>query len=576
MAFVCRLWLCPRTYRLLSFILAGMISLPSAIWAGQAAPAPGAVTPPATGDISQTPLPPLRRENLDPIRWGTKMSAEEAELSRERCRRANYIVKQANGFNDESRLTVQYFKQALDLCPGHPEANFRMGVISYHQKETDAAIDAFQRSIKSDQDFVDGYYNLGIIYRKRKNPAKAREFFKKAVRIDPKDALSLYNLGVLQYSTLERLKAQESFERSIESNPDLAEPHFFLGAMYQERGERQIAKRELQTTLRLNPKLALPRVFLSAILETEGESSAAQRELDQAIAINPASVNVGYGLEEFYFKEGKSNGILTHIRARKKRRTEMQITNAEPASEIESTAPDTASKSAAGESGGFKPASETLSSRKPESEMPGGRMEGGEAKEEIVSSEQGREAQEIQKIEKTESKLRAGAPGVYRVRARDTVAKIARRYGTTVAVLMGLNTTRIEHPTVLDVGTNIRVPAKKIRPKKRRRPRKAARKKRSRRRSANNIYRIKRGDTLTKVARRYKTSVKTLMRLNRTVIEHPDLLEAGMRIKVPRSRKSNSKARKKKSARKKRRPAKRTVKKSTDTLSTVKRTRTEN
>jgi len=72
------------------------------------------------------------------------MSAEEAELSRRRCLRANYIVKQANKFNDESRLTVQYFKQALDLCPGHPEANFRMGVISYHQKETDTAMESFR------------------------------------------------------------------------------------------------------------------------------------------------------------------------------------------------------------------------------------------------------------------------------------------------------------------------------------------------------------------------------------------------------------------------------------------------
>ena len=351
--------------------------------------------------------------------------------------------------------------------------------------------------------------------------------------------------------------------------------------MYQERGERQLAKRELQTTLRLNPKLALPRVFLSAILETEGESQAAQRELDQAIAINPASVNVGYGLEEFYFKEGESNGILTHVRVRKKKRTEMQIADAEPASEIESTAPNMASKSAAGENGALKkPASETLSSRRPESEMRGGRMEGGEAKEEIVASEQGREAQEIQKIEKTEPKLKAGRPGVYRVRARDTVAKIARRYGTTVAVLMGLNTTRIEHPSVLDVGTNIRVPVKKAKSKKRRSSKKAVQKKRGRR-SAYNTYRIKRGDTLTKVARRYKTNVKTLMRLNRTVIEHPNLLEVGMRIKVPGSRKSNSKALKKKSARKKRRPVKRTAKKkpeekSTDTLSTIKRTRTAN
>ena len=539
-----------------------MVSLPSAIWAGQAAPAPGATPPPATGDISQTSLPPLRRENLDPVRRGTKMSAEEAELSRRRCLRANYIVKQANKFNDESRLTVQYFKQALDLCPGHPEANFRMGVISYHRKETDTAMESFRRSIKSNPDFVDGYYNLGIIHRKQKKPAKAREFFNKAISIDPKDALSLYNLGVLQYVTLERLKAEKSFVEAIESDEKLAEPHFFLGAMYQERGERQRAKRELQATLRLNSKLALPRVFLSAILETEGESQAAQRELDQAIAINPASVTVGYGLEEFYFKEGRSNDILTHVRVRKKKRTTMQIANAEPASEIESTKSRKASNTATGDSGEARPAPETPGGRVPGSKERGGRMEGGEAKEEILSSEQGRKVRKIQKIKKNKTQLKARAPGVYRVRASDTVAKIARRFRTTVAVLMGLNTTRIEHPTVLDVGTNIRVPINKFKSKKRRRvkkpkrrgSKKTAKRKKGRRQSVFNTYRIKRGDTLTKLARRYKTNVKTLIGLNRKVIEHPSILEVGMMIKVPGTRKS--KGQKKKRVRKKRPTAK--------------------
>ena len=548
-----------------------MLSLPSAIWAGQAAPAPGDAPPPITGDITQTTLPPLRRENIDPLRRGTKMSAEEARLSRLRCLRADYIVKQANEFNDESRLTVQYFKQALDLCSGHPEANFRMGVIAYHQEQTNSAIDSFQRSIKSDPDFVDGYYNLGIINRLQKKPAKAREFFKKAIRIDPGDALSLYNLGVLQYSTLERLKAQESFKRSIKSDPDLAEPHFFLGAMYQEHGERQKAKQALQMTLRLNSKLALPRVFLSAILETEGESQAAQRELDQAITISPASVNVGYGLEEFYFKEGKSNNILTHVRERKTKRTEAQVADAEPAAEIESTDIEKNSKSVTELPGRRMPKTSSSS-----------RMEGGEAKEEFIPSENSREARETKKIEKTEVRLRAGTPGVYRVRSRDTVAKIARRYGTTVAVLMGLNTTRIEHPSILDSGTNIRVPVNKSKSKKRRRVKKSkrrrtkktARKKRSRRRSTKNTYRIKRGDTLAKVARRYKTNVKTLMGLNRSVIEHPSMLDVGMRIKVPGSRKS--KVRKKKVTRKKRRAKKRTAKKSTDTLTTKRKTRGTN
>ncbi len=62
--------------------------------------------------------------------------------------------------------------------------------------------------------------------------------------------------------------------------------------------------------------------------------------------------------------------------------------------------------------------------------------------------------------EAREEQINLSQPGTYRVRPGDTMAKIARRFGTTSAILMGLNTTRIEHPTVLDTGSVIRVPEK--------------------------------------------------------------------------------------------------------------------
>ncbi len=521
------------------------LAFPAKALAGAAVP-----PPPVTGDIGKPTLPPPSSGKVDPLRSGPQMSPKEARLSRQRCEQAAHIVKTANAFSDESPLAVRYYQQALDLCPGHSEAHFRMGVISYHKKQVDPAIKSLERATKSNPGFGDGYYNLGIIYRQRKDGKKAKKFFTYAAKSNPGDALALYNLGVLEYLSLDRLAAQVSFKNAIASDPKLAEPHFFLGAMYQEQGERQSAKKELKTAIRLNPELALPRVFLSAILETEGNNRDAQSELDKAISINPSSVNVGYGLEDFYFNEGKSNVILTHIRKPKKKRI-FKAAAAIPAQKMD------APRERAG--------------------LPGGSMgKGVEAKEEFGAKSEAKEipiiaARAAPPAEDSEPEAmeEESGPGNYRIRPGDTLGRVAKRFGTTFAVLMGLNHNRIEHPSMLEVGDVIRVPEKptikkKRRPRRKKRALRKGRKRRTKRaariskkrgkkaglprRGSVALYRIKRGDTLSKIARRFKTDSKTIMALNRSRIEHPAFLEVGMKIRVPASGK---KKRRKKAARKK-------------------------
>ncbi|MDP7166919.1 MAG: LysM peptidoglycan-binding domain-containing protein [Nitrospinota bacterium] len=258
-------------------------------------------------------------------------------------------------------------------------------------------------------------------------------------------------------------------------------------------------------------------------------------------------------MEDFYFKEGKNNDILTHIRKRKKKASKALVTRAMPVKKISPPREEMGPSSAPGKTtvpggaaGGFGRGIEAK-------EMPAGR------------APPGREAEE--------ERIDPGKPDAYRVRPGDTIAKIARRFGTTSAVLMGLNTTRIEHPTILDAGIVIRVPKKsgvrrKTRKKRSRRAKNkiAARREPRKGRAATRSYRthrVKRGDTLLKIARRYKTSAKLLMRLNRNTTEHPSFLEAGSKIKIPSSKKKRKKRKKKTALRKKRRKKSRVPKKST-------------
>ncbi len=85
---------------------------------------------------------------------------------------------------------------------------------------------------------------------------------------------------------------------------------------------------------------------------------------------------------------------------------------------------------------------------------------------------------------------------LYTVRAGDTLSHLARRYDTSVRTLMrtnGLRTSRIA------VGQELWIPDHRTQPRVVRQPR---------------LHTIRRGDTLSHLARRYGTSVRALMQIN--------------------------------------------------------------
>jgi len=92
----------------------------------------------------------------------------------------------------------------------------------------------------------------------------------------------------------------------------------------------------------------------------------------------------------------------------------------------------------------------------------------------------------------------AGKLIVYRVRSGDTLIVLARRYRTTVRAIKRANGLRGD---MIYIGQRLRIPT-------------SARNANSRK-SCGATYRVRKGDTLTKIARSCRTTVKRLRRLNK-------------------------------------------------------------
>src|SRR5690606_15241043 len=112
----------------------------------------------------------------------------------------------------------------------------------------------------------------------------------------------------------------------------------------------------------------------------------------------------------------------------------------------------------------------------------------------------------------TSSKTTSSSVTTYTVKRGDTLSHIAKRFGTTVNELVRLN--NIKNPNLIYPGQKIKINGSVTNTK-----------------STAQYYTVKKGDTLSHIAKRYNTTVKNLVKLNPS-IKNPNLIFPGQKIRV--------------------------------------------
>jgi len=146
------------------------------------------------------------------------------------------------------------------------------------------------------------------------------------------------------------------------------------------------------------------------------------------------------------------------------------------------------------------------------------------AREKEISDEKRDEEVKVSTAgEKSPPRAPSPVTRVYMVKRGDTLDKIAKKNNTTIGVLLRLNKMKLQEP--LYVGKKLKLPHTEANAGE---AEKAAGKK-----SKTYVYRVKKGDTLDKIARRCNTSVSELRRLNQ--IRRADLLYVDQKLRLPPS-----------------------------------------
>lgn len=130
---------------------------------------------------------------------------------------------------------------------GAPSAKelFQDGNTFYKSGDLTGAVDAFEKAIALDPEYVAAYANLGAVYYAQQKFDLAEQTYLKAIDLAPDDADLAYNLGAiyvqeaLATSTVNQEKltqAAEKINRAIELNPNLAAPYYGLGVVNRASG----------------------------------------------------------------------------------------------------------------------------------------------------------------------------------------------------------------------------------------------------------------------------------------------------------------------------------------------------
>jgi N-acetylmuramoyl-L-alanine amidase len=153
---------------------------------------------------------------------------------------------------------------------------------------------------------------------------------------------------------------------------------------------------------------------------------------------------------------------------------------------------------------------------------------------ELTDESRDKEVKVSTAVEKSPTPASSSVSRVYVVKKGDTLDKIAKRNNTTIGVLLKLNHMKLDNPLYFGRTLKIPAPEKEISDEKRDEELKVSnggeKSPPSAPASVGKIYKVKRGDTLEKIAKNNDTTISVLLKLNNMKIKQP--LHAGRSLKV--------------------------------------------
>lgn len=144
----------------------------------------------------------------------------------------------------------------VERMPARPEPRHRAERApaaddALEHNDTNAAIDAYRRSIAAEPARLDARTNLGRLLHESGRLAEAEQVYRDALSSCGNDALLLYNFGVLLDDMDRKVEAMAAYQLALSGDPGLADCHYNLALLYEELERPKDAIRHMAQYRRL-------------------------------------------------------------------------------------------------------------------------------------------------------------------------------------------------------------------------------------------------------------------------------------------------------------------------------------
>lgn len=144
-----------------------------------------------------------------------------------------------------------------------------LGNTYFHMGLLDWAIEAYQKALAIDKNYVDAHYDLGVAYYHRARVHDAIAEYQTVLKLDPDYHAAHYRIGLCYHHAGQLNAAIHHLLESTVVTPEYVMAHYHLGVIYFKQGELQKARLSFERVLEEDPHDTSSAKYLNQI-ETQG------------------------------------------------------------------------------------------------------------------------------------------------------------------------------------------------------------------------------------------------------------------------------------------------------------------
>lgn len=191
----------------------------------------------------------------------------------------------------EAKEAISYYQNAITLNPRPEWTSVIAQTLGYvfqeSEKNTDAAISAYQSAYLLTPTDIDIFINMGSAFYDKQEYNNALTVYRRALELDPTNAKIHCNLGFLHWGKGDIDEAIKEYELSIKYDPTYDIAYNNLGVIYlDDLGRVQNAIELFEKAIKYNPNYALAHYNLGRSVAIKGDKVEAAKLYQIAMDLN--------------------------------------------------------------------------------------------------------------------------------------------------------------------------------------------------------------------------------------------------------------------------------------------------